>query len=164
MTPTAALALLAAIAVPGAQPLPADPFQATAVCALRGDYGRLQQWQRDGYSKALEGKGIKCRGYAYLTSYGPWESPSISGGPFAADGARLNETMCAADRGLPFGCLVWADGSLRVVRDRGGAVTVSAAKRRASRNSRNLDYFCRRSERHFRVSTPYAVIPGDWRD
>lgn len=164
MTPTAALALLAAIAVPGAQPLPADPFQRTAVRALRGDYGRLQQWQRDGYSKALEGRGITCSGYAYLTSYGPWEPAYMSGGPYAADGARLNETMCAADRGLPFGCLVWADGSLRIVRDRGGAVTVSAAKRHHRRNSRNLDFYCRSTERHFRISTQYAVVPGNWRD
>jgi hypothetical protein len=164
MTPTAALALLAAIAVPGAQPLPADPFQRTAVQVLRGDFGKQPQWIIDGYSKALEGRGITCAGYAYLTSYGPWESPSISGGPFAADGARLNETMCAADRGLPFGVLVWADGSLRIVRDRGGAVTVSAAKRHHRRNSRNLDFYCRSTERHFRISTQYAVVPGNWRD
>jgi len=68
MTPTAALALLAAIAVPGAQPLPADPFQRTAVRALRGDYGRLQQWQRDGYTQGLA-TGATASRILVLTQY-----------------------------------------------------------------------------------------------
>jgi len=99
--------------------------------------------------------GVVCKGYAYLTSYGPWESPVMSGGPFAANSLlngkprRLNMTMCAADRGLSFGQIVWADGALRIVQDRGGWVTVARAKRHNARNDRNLDFFTLKRDQFF---------------
>ena len=140
--------------------LPADPAQRAATKALRGN---LQDWQRDAYTLLLA-KHTTCRGYAYVTSYGPWEDPVMSGGPYAAQdlpGGRrraLDMTMCAADRGLAYGTVIWADGALRVVRDRGGWVTVARAQRRHPRNERNLDFYTREPDQHFSLSTPYAVI------
>ena len=140
----------------------ATPAQRVAVKALAGDYGKLAGWQVKGYRAILRGQ-YTYTGYAYLTSYGPWDPPAVFGGPYAADrGMRLTEAHCAADKGLPFGTLVWADGSLRIVRDRGGAVTVAQAKRRGhSRNDRNLDFYTKSRDRHFARSTVY-VVAGRW--
>lgn len=151
---------------PATQGLPADPFQRTAVRALSGEFGPLKDWQQAAYRIGLK-RGVTCRGYAYLTSYGPWESPSISGGPYAAQplpgGHRrlLNTTMCASDRGLPFGTVIWSNGCLRVVRDRGGWVTVPRARAKHARNDRNLDFYTLIPDQHYSRSTPYAVVCTD---
>ena len=167
--------LLAAIAgctapgahvAPQAPTLPTDPFQRVAVRAIAGEFGTLKDWQYVAYSIGLE-RGVTCQGYTYLTSYGPWESPSISGGPYASQslpGGRrrlLNTTMCASDRGLPFGTVIWANGCLRVVRDRGGWVTVPRARAKHKRNDRNLDFYTLIRDQHYSRSTPYAVICED---
>lgn len=95
----------------------------------------------------------------------------MSGGPYAANSLpngkprRLDVTMCAADRGLSFGQIIWADGALRIVRDRGGWVTVARAKRVTgqrdrikARNDRNLDFYTLRRDQHYSLSTPYAIV------
>lgn len=163
----AALAVAALTAALPTQPdLPADPAQRSAVAAIRGDKGPLKEWQLTAYWIIIS-NNITCCGYTYLTSYGPWESPVISGGDYAsqdhANGRRrrLDTTMCAADRGLPFGTVVWADGVVRVVRDRGGWVTVPRARAKDRRNSRNLDFYTLRRDEHYSRSTPYAVVCTD---
>jgi len=152
-------ALLLALALTGAPgPLSTHPLQRTAAKALAGEFGTLQHWQAAAYKRVLDKKLTFC-GRAYLTSFGPWDPPRIFGGPYAADrGIRLTPAHCAADKGVAFGMVVWADGELRIVRDRGGAVTVRAARRRDRRNDRNLDFYTKRRDEHFKRSTPYAFV------
>lgn len=160
----AQLALAALTAALPTQPdLPTDPAQRSAIAAIQGDKGPLKEWQTTTY-KIILADGITCRGYTYLTSYGPWESPRMSGGPNAAQclpggkSRRLDTSMCAADRGLQYGTVVWADGVVRVVRDRGGWVTVPRARAKHRRNERNLDFYTLKPDQHSSRSTPYAIV------
>jgi len=57
---------------PGADLLPADPFRRCAAKALRGDFGRLADWQHRGYSAGLAA-GITVQGTATVTAYYPQE-------------------------------------------------------------------------------------------
>lgn len=158
-----ALCALTAALPTTAPELPADPAQRAATKALRGDHGELKPWKQAAYELLVE-RGVTCDGYTYLTSYGPWESPRMSGGPNAAQDLpghrprRLDTTMCAADTGVPYGTVVWADGVLRVVRDRGGWVTVKRAQSHHRRNSRNLDFYTLKADQHYSQSTPYAIV------
>ena len=135
-----AAALFAATFVPN---VPQEAIQC-AERALNGVYGELPYWKTYGYQKIKEGDVVRS-GYCYITSYGSWESRKMSGGPFASDRSiRLTTDHCAADPAVPFGTMMWGsdwnDEGLRVVRDRGGWVTVRRAKGHAKRNTRNIDF------------------------
>jgi len=159
MTAAVTAAFIAGLFTATPPALPTDPFQRTAIRALAGEFGALQDWQEAAYIRGQR-EGVTCRGRAYLTSYGHlWESRKMSGGPRGADhDVRLTEAHCAADRGLPFGTIVWCDGELRIVRDRGGWVTVKWARGHDRRNDRNLDFWTRRPDEHSSNSTPYAIV------
>ncbi len=161
---TAAIIAALVMAPATGPPASADPFVVAAKAALEGK--ACKPWQRAAYEIGLA-RGARCRGFTYLTSYGPWENPRMSGGPYAAQGMpggkrrRLDVTMCAADRGLPFGTVIWCHGELRVVRDRGGWVTVPMARKKCGRNDRNLDFYTLSPDQHYGRSMPYAVVCRD---
>ena len=141
-----------------AAPLPEDPFRRCAVKQRAAGYAGLEWWRRLAYERGLA-EGTTCQGRAYLTSYGPWEPLAMYGGPFAADRhIRLTAAHCAADPAVPFGTLVWAAGSIRIVRDRGGWVKVWRARRRDPRNDRNLDFYTLTKDKYFSRSTPYVLL------
>lgn len=52
--------------------LPADPVQRVSIRALRGDFGKLQNWQHKAYKYALA-QDAKINGLAFLTHYTPRE-------------------------------------------------------------------------------------------
>jgi hypothetical protein len=63
-------ALIVACLAGAPAPLPERPVERIATKALRGDFGRLEGWQREGYTRLLKGH----RTYrAYRTHYGPYE-------------------------------------------------------------------------------------------
>lgn len=109
-----ALALAVMMACGGAQPLPEKPAERIATKALRGDYGPLASWQRDGYRALLKGH----RSYrAYRTHYGPYEGRQ---GRVDAYGNRCTMRTLAANR-LPRRAyvLLIERGELRQVLDCG---------------------------------------------
>ena len=63
--------LALAVMVACAPPLPDAPAERIAHKALRGDFGKLASWQREGYSRIAEGPVQIKR--AYRTHYGPYE-------------------------------------------------------------------------------------------
>jgi hypothetical protein len=93
--------------------LPADPFQYTAVRALRGDYGKLQPWQRAGYQRGLQ-QGVTTRHLVFLTAYYATEV----GGKYDRRGEPCTMRHAAANR-VPQGCCVWTKFGLRKVLDSG---------------------------------------------
>jgi len=54
------------------QQLPANPVHRVAQKALKGEYGKLEDWQYKAYKYALAQKA-DIDGLAWVTSYGPWE-------------------------------------------------------------------------------------------
>lgn len=154
----------AAAEPPALEPLPEDFFQRCAVKALRGEFGVLPRWKRDAY---LWGRcrGVTVCGVAKVTSYGPWESPEMSGGQWTASGTHVSEDECAANPEIPFGAIVWtAAYGLRRVEDRGGWVKVGYAVVRGRRKlvtcaeeSANFDYYALRELPTVRRS-PWARV------
>jgi len=131
-------------------PLPDDPFRRCAVKALRGDYGTLVEWKRCAYEWGLA-RGVTVCGLAKVTSYGPWESPEMSGGNWTASGTHVSEDECAANPEIPFGTIIWTPYGLRRVEDRGGWVKVGFALVRGrwrrvtcAEETANFDYYSRR--------------------
>lgn len=157
--------------------LPTDPFQRTAYKALRGDFGALAPWQRYWYAEGLE-QGWTVSGRAKVTSYGPWEPPAMSGGPYCwvpaawfTPGAkgfcrvRLTEGCAAANPEIAKGAIVWTPYGLRLVTDRGGWVKLGHVPgvgrvTRAS-ESANLDYFTLRPLSTLR-GAPYLILRARW--
>lgn len=82
--------------------LPEDLFQMCAVKALRGDFGRLEEWQRVGYSRGLEIGARKHRVWA--TTYFPEEG--FPRGQMCRWGYPVSERVVAANR-LPARTFVW---------------------------------------------------------
>ncbi|MBC7289363.1 MAG: hypothetical protein H5T86_15245 [Armatimonadetes bacterium] len=78
----------------------------------------------------------------------------MSGGPVSATGKRLTADMCAANREIPFGVVIWTPWGLRVVEDRGGMVRLS---RCGPRESAFFDYFTSHDIGQMR-NAPYAII------
>ena len=149
-----------------APPVPTDTFRRYAVEALAGKHGHLDEWQRSGYQIGLARGVTSGAKRTCLTSYGCWEAPLVDSLWAAQDlpnghRRRLDATMCAADKGVPFGTVVWANGELRVVRDRGSGVTLRRARSADRRNTRNLDFWTRKCDEHSLESTPYAVVCTD---
>ncbi len=140
--------------------LPSEPFQRCATKALRGDYGALEHWQRCAYIWGIA-KGIRCCGLAKVTSYGPWESPCMSGGDETASGLSVSTKFCAANPELAFGTIIWTEYGLRYVQDRGGWVKLGWVENvgRVTRwtENANLDYYSERELATLR-EVPWAVV------
>jgi hypothetical protein len=95
------------------KPLPHDPFQRCATKALRGDYGKLQAWQREGYRRGLQ-QGVTARSLIFLTAYYGTEV----GGRIDRRDQRCTLKHAAANR-VPQGHYVWTKFGLRKVLESG---------------------------------------------
>jgi len=150
------------IGEPVSKLLPADPFQRCAVRALGGEFGPLQEWQAYWYRRGVGG-GRTIQGRAKVTSYGPWEPPSMSGGPYcwvAGRRVRLSRAHCAANPEIPRGSVVWTPYGLRFVVDRGGWVKVGGRFTRPD-ESANFDYWSSHELPTLRRA-PYVVLRRGW--
>ena len=109
------------------QPFPQDAFQDCAVKALRGDYGPLQDWQREAYSKGLK-QGVTVKGLAFVTWYGPQEGRQ---GQVDRYGNRCT-LRTAASNTLPRKSYVWISSpcQMRQVLDCGARYNTQDAYRR----------------------------------
>ena len=159
----AALPLLGMAQSPSAQPGPqSDPFRLCAERALAGYWGPLKPWQQQWYRLGLE-RGLTVQGRAKVTSFGPWENPRMSGGPFCWVGPvriRLDAAHCAANPELPKGSIVWTPYGLRFVVDRGGWVRLGRPYTRPGETA-NLDYWSPRPLPTLR-GAPYLVLRRGW--
>ena len=125
-----ALALAVMMAC-GPAVLPEDPVDRVATKAIRGDFGKLAGWQREGYQALLSGHRTMT---AWRTFYSAHEGRQ---GQVDALGGRCDPTRTVAANALPMRSYVLFMGpktKLRQVRDRG-------AKRndRAFAHRRGLD-------------------------
>lgn len=103
--------------------LPKDPFQRAAVKALRGDYGKLEVWQKTGYSKGLK-QGVKCTQKVFLTAYYPSEGRDSQ---IDRRGRRCSMRSAAANK-VPENAYIWTKFGLRQVRDCGAHFNDRIAK------------------------------------
>lgn len=157
---TAFLAALLALlpAQPGHFPLPRDPLQRVAERAIRGQFGPLRDWQRDGYQQALL-TGATVQGRAWVTGYYPWEC-----GSNRTHSGRKPSLRSAAVQQKDFHRLVyryiWTEAyGLRVIEDSGANRNTRVARHRGA--SIWCDYYW--TTRHDRNPvTRYAVF-GDSR-
>ena len=94
--------------------LPTDPFQRTAVKALRGDYGKLEAWQRTGYARGLK-QGVKCNSRVFLTAYYPDEGRDSQ---IDRRGRRCSMRTAAANK-VAENSFIWTRFGLRQARDCG---------------------------------------------
>lgn len=123
------LSLLAVAGWKSGDKLPADPLQRVAAKALRGDYGKLENWQRVGYEQALKYGGVKRK--IWLTSYYTEE-----GFPRGATcrwwGEGCSERVAAANE-LPGFAFIWIpEVGLRQVLDTGARSNDSVARRKGA--------------------------------
>jgi hypothetical protein len=92
--------LTAALFATLATPPPQTPAQRVAAKALAGDYGKLQDWQRKGYTAILKGTQPQL---LVVTGYGPWEGRD---GRVDCRGNKLTLGALASNR-LPQGTFVY---------------------------------------------------------
>lgn len=125
---------LMAIAVAGAFAfgngrLPEDPARRCAAKALRGDYGPLAAWQKQGYAALLRGKPTYRR--AWVTTYFPEE-----GFPRGAEcrwwSAGCSERVAAANKISPYAWVWISPGHLRQVLDTGSLRNDVVAQRKGA--------------------------------
>ena len=135
----------------------ADPLQACAAKALRGDFGTIPNWKLKVYQK-VAAQGLTAQGKAWVTSYYP--SEGFPRGQHTRSGIGVSERSAAVyrrDWKRLRGCYVWtAAYGLRVVEDTGA----NSNHRHAIRNNADiwLDYWFPRPMRGNPV-TAYAFIP-----
>jgi hypothetical protein len=89
-----------------------DPFQCCARRALRGDFGPLEQWQRNAYAWGLA-QGVTVQGTATLTTYYPQEGHRR--GDEMRSGIGVNERYAAVlqREWRPLQqCYVWVEPTL----------------------------------------------------
>ncbi len=82
--------------------LPADPFQRCATKALRGDYGKLKNWQRAAYKRGLDA-GVTADHRFVVTAYLGTEGRS---GRIDSRGNRCTMRTAASNR-VKRGSYVW---------------------------------------------------------
>lgn len=135
--------------------LPTDPLQRAATKALRGDFGPLKPWQRNGYAAALK-RGVTVQGKAWVTSYYPSEGfwpgkPTRSG-----IGVSLRSAaVCRREWQSLRGRWVWtAAYGLRVIEDTGANSNHKYAARKGA--DRWLDFYFLRNHPANPV-TPFAI-------
>ena len=103
--------------------LPSDPFQRTATKALRGDYGKLQRWQHEGYSRGLRA-GVTTSRTLVLTQYNGREAS----GKRDRRGKPCTLRTCASNR-IPQYAWVWTERTgLRQVLDTGARANDRVAR------------------------------------
>jgi hypothetical protein len=151
---TATLAVLLALAAP-APDLPADPFQRTATRALRGDFGKLQPWQRDAYTRGLA-QGATADRRAWLTAYygtAPDGKIDRYGNPCTW------RTAAARDEQVPRRAYIWTPQSgIRQVLDTGAKSNIRRAKARGACTWIDAWVPSRKHNTWGAVVTPLAVI------
>lgn len=104
--------------------LPEDPFQRTATKALRGDYGKLQRWQHEGYSRGLRA-GVTTSRTLVLTQYNGREAS----GKRDRRGNPCTMRTCASNRIRQY-AWVWTERTgLRQVLDTGALSNDRRARR-----------------------------------
>ena len=109
--------------------LPTDPLQRVAAKALRGDYGKLAEWQVIGYQQALRHGGVRKR--IWLTTYYP-EEGFRRGQPCRWWDRGCSERVAAANE-LPAYAFVYIEGvGLRQVLDTGAARNDIIARRKGA--------------------------------
>lgn len=74
--------------------LPENPVQRVAHKALKGEYGKLEDWQYKAYKYALL-QEANVDGVAWVTSYGPWEGFMF--GEACAFGYGCSDSTAAAN-------------------------------------------------------------------
>ena len=102
----------AAVAVAVEPTTAAALFAATAIKALRGDFGPLRPWQRHAYQRGLQ-YGVRTD-RVRLTVYGPWEG--YDRGEGCAYGYGCSESVAASNH-LPGRTVIWVPrpAHLRVI-------------------------------------------------
>lgn len=109
----------------GKPSLPSEPLQRCAARALRGDFGKLAPWQREGYTQALKShRHVKL----WLTQYYPSEGPDSR---CTASGVPVSLRVASANL-IPRYSFVWTEqpARLRQVLDTGARRNDRIAKRR----------------------------------
>ena len=148
--------LLAALTLLTAQPeqLPSDPFLATAVRVVRGDFGPQPEWRMQAYQRGLR-EGVTVRGHVWLTAYYPWEGHD---GRVDCKGNHCTLRTAAANR-LPYGSYIWVAEpcQMRQVLDRGSERNDRIADRRGCSLWADL-WMTQRMGTHI---TEYATIEGE---
>lgn len=116
---------LGAIAHDALADLPTDPFQRCATKALRGDFGKLADWQRAAYKRGLA-QGVTAGRKAWLTAYygtRPDGRRDRYGNPCTWRHAA------ARDEQVPRNAYIWtAESGLRQVLDTGAKSNISRAR------------------------------------
>jgi len=137
-----------------------DLLQIVAHKAVAGKYGKVPRWKLDWYKRVID-RGLTVQGRCKLTYFGPFDPPRMYGGPWAYPNrhrVRLGPDHAAANREVPTGSIVWTRYGLRVVVDRGGAVTLANTQ---PGESANLDFWW-----HHDLGThhqePYALLRRGW--
>ena len=122
------LTILAAmtIATSALAELPADPFQRAATKALRGDFGKLHDWQARGYRLGLA-QGVTCTTPIFLTAYYGTEAS----GKVDSKGNACTYRTCASNK-VKRGSYIWTKYGLRQVLDCGAHFNDRIASRRGA--------------------------------
>lgn len=96
--------------------LPSDPFQYAATKALRGDYGKLATWQREGYTAGLQ-QGVTVSRCLVLTQFNGREAS----GKIDRRGRACTMRTAASNR-IPEYSYIWTERTgLRQVLDTGAS-------------------------------------------
>lgn len=107
-----ALLLAMTLSTANAQ-MPADPFQRAATKALRGDFGKLHDWQARGYRLGLA-QGVTANTRIFLTAYYGTEAS----GKVDSKGNACTYRTCASNK-VKRGSYIWTKYGLRQVLDCG---------------------------------------------
>lgn len=139
--------------------LPNDPFQRTATKALRGDFGKLHEWQRTGYAHGLK-VGVTTGHKFCVTAYLGTEPD----GRVDSRGNRCTLRTAASNR-VRRGSFVWTERwGIRQVLDRGAASNDRKADRAGCDSWLDLWFpsgaHARRAGCDGWLPTTGAVIPG----
>ena len=123
-----ALALIVACLAGAPAPLPEDPVERVAAKALRGDYGKLEPFQKAGYTKLSKGQYKTHR--VWLTAYSASEGKQ---GEVDARGRRCTIETLACNK-FPLGTVVFvpSESRMRRVLDRGAKSNDRIAKRKGA--------------------------------
>ena len=107
---------------------PDCPYEMMALRSTRGEFGPLQQWQADGYTKLLDAGGV--RKTAWVTQYYP--SEGFQRGQGTRWGVGVNERVIAANELPAHSWVIILDVGIRQVLDTGANSNDSVARRRGA--------------------------------
>ena len=106
--------------------MPADPFQRVATKALRGDFGKLHDWQARGYRLGLD-QGVTANTRIFLTAYYGTEAS----GKVDSKGNACTYRTCASNK-VKRGSYIWTKYGLRQVLDCGALFNDRIALRKGA--------------------------------